>query len=654
MKRIFLTLFLFPIFIFYCSESDTITSESFADVSTIQITKIREKENVELPILVLDDKDEVNVAIGVYLSLSGGILFLADGLGFFREQNLNVTMKLYGDYKSLIEGFKNNEVDIATIGLYESMSIALEDIDFVGVAPLIYKRILFMVSKDNYIGKIAKNIENEIKNIKNGKDINIERSSEDILTVNYKVNDESIETIYNIEEEIKNINRLEGKIIGLDLDSIAYYILNNILINEVGLVLKEVDVIPIPDTQLKSEIFKGLTDIGAFTEFNKLDKESGGVMIFDSTNYKTHTVESLLVHRDFAIKSRDAVKKIIIGWKKAIAFLKRYPSITEDIMSDRSRLNTSKDELRKAIATDPIIPIMNSPGEYLKSGKSVEATLKESFFNQAGNYSVEAGQLLDFIAKNYEKYNKIEYQKRIQGIKNKLESGYYYNIVYLESATFDEPDISKIRTVFAPRRFSMSSYNEIINKVNEVEKKVIMENYPQESLNYVLNQGISPEIDNHIVNILRKIGYTNFASLYEAIDRTAWVSNLQYIPVDYGSIDWKDIYPKKMFAPKAIKIDIFEKELLTKLSRKDVNYITKRYTKKLYHYIKKEISSKEDDKIIEMLNKINYKDMNKLESKEYDKYKEEGIEVKTLGTGEDDVIGFSFKYNYAKYGEFKP
>jgi ABC-type nitrate/sulfonate/bicarbonate transport system substrate-binding protein len=589
----------------------------------------------------LSDTNKVDISIGVYHSVSGGLLFLADGLDFFTDSGLNVTMRLYGDYNSLVEGFKNREVDVATIGLYESMIMALEDIDFVGVAPLIWRQIYFMASRDEYLEELKIDLTERVKNTRKGEIISTEEVGEDFIKVRYRVNGGIKEEMFNI----RDIKNLKGKIIGMDIESIAYYILTNTLISEGGMVIDEVNAISIPETQLKSEIFKGETDIGAFSEFNRIEEDAGGLVVFDSSKYKTHTVESLLFHRDFAISHRDSVIRVIEGWKKAQVFLEEHPDIAMDIMTDRGRLNFPKDKLVQALESTPVIPIMNDPQNIQNDGQSVESVLRESYFNIAGNYSVEASQVLEFITKNYSTYNKIEYQIKTEQIKTKLEEGYYFDILYLEIAGFKKPQIAGLRFEFAPRRISITDMESISENLTDEEMETIKSFYEENLFDYQIKNDVTEEDDKTIVQLLKKADFTKFIGLYEYIDKQKWIKNLEYIPADYGDINWDEIYPKTVFAPLAVKIDVFENEVLPKMNNKNRDYILRRYEKYTYHYVKVEdIKKDEDDRIIEILNGVGYQTMSELESDSFDEYKEFGLKREILAS--DDSGDWGFKPNY--------
>jgi hypothetical protein len=208
---------------------------------------------------------------------------------------------------------------------------------------------LLMVNKDNYKKSLAKDIKEEIETVRGNRVKEIDTNSDEVIKVTYSAAGKDIKEEININESIKNIKNLKGKIIGLDTKSISYYILNNKLINDAGLMIDEVEAVFIPETKLKSEIFKGKTNVGEFSEFNKLEDDTGGVVVFDSNDYKTHTVESLIFQREFSIAHRDAVVKVIDGWKKAIVFLRNDPQTAIDIMTDRGRLNFKRDKLEKAL-----------------------------------------------------------------------------------------------------------------------------------------------------------------------------------------------------------------------------------------------------------------------------------------------------------------
>ncbi len=640
-KRILLSIIIVcSMFIVFCGNSERIIENSFADMPTMEVNTSSRKD-LTSPDSILNETNKVDITIGVYHSVSGGLLFLADGLDFFSANGLNVTIRLYGDYNSLVEGFKNQEVDVATIGLYESMIMALEDIDFVGVAPLIWRQLYYMASRDEYIEKLKTELAERIRNTRKGNIISTEEVIEDKIKVSYRVNGTKQEEIF----DIRDIKNLKGKIIGLDINSIAYYILTNILISDGGMVIDEVNAISIPETQLKSEIFRGATDIGAFSEFNRIEEDAGGFVVFDSSKYKTHTVESLLFHRNFAIEHRDAVIRVIDGWKKAKVFLEEHPNIAMDIMTDRGRLNFPKDKLEQALESTPIIPIMNDPEDSQNTGQSVESVMRESYFNIAGNYSVEASQLLEFITKNYEAYNKIEYQIKTEEINTRLEEGYYFDIIYLEIAGFNRPQISGLRYEFAPNRISKNDMEDITEKLNDNDL-VMLKNYYEEKLfDYQIKSNISDENNKNIVELLKNAEYTKFLGLYDYIDKQKWIKNLEYIPADYGDINWDEIYPKTVFAPYAIKNNFFENELLTKLNNRNQEYILKRYTKYKYHYIKNDdITKDEDNRIIDILVNAGYQSMKEIESNDFDEFVEFDKDVKVLAQDKAGDWGFEPKY----------
>lgn len=560
-----------------CSDNNIHSKDSFADVSTIEISTVIEQEKLDSHSSILSEEEKTKITLGLYHSVSGGLLFVADGLGYFSDKNLDVEIRLYKDYKGLLEGFRNNEVDVATIGLYESMMLALEDVDFVGVAPLIWKQIYFMVSVNKYrqkrIAKIKEDLQRKYDNKLDADSFKLEATDKDIIKYTYSVNGLKKEGVVDFYEYIKNIKNLKDKVIGLDTESVAYYILNNVLINNAGLVIDEVNEIWIPDTQLQSDLSQGKIDLGAFSDFNKLDESSGGMVVFDSSNYKTHTVESLLFQRGFAMNHGDAVVRIIEGWKEAVTYFKKYKNDAIDIMRHGGRLNFSKGKLEKALGEAPIIPVMNNPVDNARLGHKVEYELKESYFNIAGNYSVEASQLLDFITKNYKKYNNIKYQTKAQEIRKKLEKDYYFDIIYLSTAGFKEPSVSK------PKKLNKNEWNE-----NKIE--------------------IAP---------------------------------------DYSGIDWNNIYPKTEFAPKAIKLNIFEKYIKPNLNLSDKYIINSSYEKKRYHYVKSEdISNSDDERIIEIFKKMGYK-LSNLESNIYDPFIEEhGKSYPVLADDNAGYWGFSY------------
>ncbi len=575
-KLLFIISF-FTIALLSCSVDNRTSKDSFADVSTIEISTVIEQKNLDKHPSILSEKEKTKVTLGVYHSVAGGLLFVADGLGYFSERNLDVQIRLYKDYKGLLEGFKKNEVDIATIGLYESMMLALDNVDFVGVAPLIWKQIYFMVNGNKYrqkfITKIKEDLQKKYGNRLDEDSFRLADTDKSIIKYTYSIKGVKKTNSINFYNYIKNIKNLKNKIIGLDTESVAYYILNNVLINEAGLVIDEINEIWIPDTQLQSDLSQGKIDVGAFSDFNKLDENSGGMVVFDSSNYKTHTVESLLIQRKFAMNHGDAVVRVIEGWKKAVVYFKKYKNDAIDIMRHRGRLNFSKGKLEKALEETPIIPIMNNPVDNAKLGHKVEYELKESYFNIAGNYSVEASQLLDFITKNYKKYNKIEYQNKAQEIRKKLEKDYYFNIIYLSTAGFKESSVSK------PTNLNKNKWNE-----NKIE--------------------IAP---------------------------------------DYSEIDWDNIYPKNEFAPKAIKISIFENEIKPNLNLSGKYIINSSYKKRRYHYVKSEnISNSEDERIIEVFKNMGYK-LSNLESKTYDPFIEKhGRSYPVLADDNEGYWGFYY------------
>jgi hypothetical protein len=411
------------------------------------------------------------------------------------------------------------------------------------------------------------------------------------------------------------------------------------------MVIDEVNAISIPETQLKSEIFRGATDIGAFSEFNRIEEDAGGLVVFDSSKYKTHTVESLLFHRNFAIAHRDAVIRVIEGWKMAKVFLEEHSEIAMDIMTDRGRLNFPKDKLEQALESTPVIPIMNDPENPQNAGQSVESVMRESYFNIAGNYSVEASQLLEFITKNYEAYNKIEYQIKTEEINNRLEEGYYFDIIYLEIAGFNKPQISGLRYEFAPNRISKNDMDEISENLNSEEFSTLGKYYEEKLFDYQIKSNISDENDKMIVELLKKAGYSKLLGLYEYIDKQKWIKNLEYIPADYGDINWDEIYPKTVFAPNAIKISFFENELLPKLNNRNQDYILKRYNKYKHHYIKNEdITKDEDSRIINILEDAGYQSMKEVESNDFDEFVEFDKEIKVLAQDNEGEWGFEPKY----------
>lgn len=182
--------------------------------------------------------------------------------------------------------------------------------------------------------------------------------------------------------------------------------------------------------------------------------------------------------------------------------------------------------------------------------------------------------MLDFITKNYQEYNKIEYQVKTQNIKERLENAYYYNIIFLETAGFQQPSVSNINA--------------------------------------------------------------------SSLNRNKWGMKIQ-IPSESSTLDIEDLYPKSIFAPQAIKINVFEEKVLTELNIKERAYVLEHYTKKLYHYVKmKRVNNEDDNRLIEIFNRIGYEDMSELNSDSYDEDKEVAQEDWNI-IGKDNEL-FSYEY----------
>lgn len=378
----------------YCGNSGSGAGENNGEdaLYTIKTKEIKEIEEIEEKISILDEKPEIKVNIGIYKSSPGGILLLADALNFFEEQGVYPSFTLYPDYPALVEAFKKGKVDIATIGLYDSLLLLLEDIEFVGVLPLSYRGITF-ASK-------------------------------------YKNN-------------IKTITPLKGKDIGITEDSVDYILLHTAL-STAGLDFDDVNLYTMPKPVIKKAFDENYIDAGFFSSLYHPPMTDINI-ILGPTRHKAYKVENLLINKEFVNDEKDAIELIIDAYKRALLYYKQHKDSALEIISHKNRLDVSPREFEKMLSYEPLIEITNNKKDGINDVETNEDIIRNKLFHTNGIYNKDTGIMLDFIVNNIKKYKDKKYKDKLEDIKLNLLRSRYFTVIYLASVGFEHENIDNIK-----------------------------------------------------------------------------------------------------------------------------------------------------------------------------------------------------------------
>jgi ABC-type nitrate/sulfonate/bicarbonate transport system substrate-binding protein len=368
------------------SEEQQSIEEEFSELQKVKVQSVDQVTDIEEKVNITQEKPDIRVSIGIYKSVSSGIILLGDALGYFNEVGLYPKIICYSDYESLVKAFQNGTVDMAPIGLYESIQLLLDEVEFLGVLPLTYKGITLATHPNSSI-----------------------RSIRSIINGRIAISDRLIDR-FLLHKGLKAHQDIEPDDLSL------FYV---------------------PRTQIFDAYNKGLIDGGFFTSFECPPIHEINV-IFEPTRFASYKVETMLVSNEFAEDNREGISLFIKGYKNALATYKQHRRTSIEIITHENRLNVSQRDFEKAVAFEPVIEVTDRYIQNRIEGvTNNENVLRNMFFHPNGIYNKEANEILDYIIQNVEPYTESTYRSRVEDIKLKLLRSTYFNILYLAETGFD-------------------------------------------------------------------------------------------------------------------------------------------------------------------------------------------------------------------------
>ncbi len=386
MKKTILFIMILLLFsITFCGRSNEKTDDLSKDLNPIKVENIYKGKDFEKPISILDEKPNIKLKIGICKSVSGGLLLLADGLGFFEEQGLYPDFIVYPNNETLVNTFRYGNIDVAPIGLYDSMILLLNDVEFLGVVPMTYKGTLFATSNNSKITEFSK---------------------------------------------------LKDAKLGLTKNSIDLFLLHKGLEIENKINISDIKIYYLPREIMLDAFNKKYIDGGFFNSFYSPNFETTNVL-YDPTRFGSYRVETLLINKQFMNEHREAIKLIIRAYKKALMTYIQNKTIALQVICDANRLNVNLMEFEKALGYEPIIPIMDTTIDGIASLQKNETTMRNDFFHPNGIYNKEALEIINFIMNNIEEYKDPKYKENFEDIYLKLLRSKCFNILYLAETGFE-------------------------------------------------------------------------------------------------------------------------------------------------------------------------------------------------------------------------
>ncbi len=264
-------------------------------------------------------------------------IYIAEEKGFFADEGVDVELFIADDYHSIIQMYKNKEVDGGFFVLMDNLKL-LDD----GIESKIIMPTEYTFGADAIVGKL----------------------------------------------EFTTVHDLRGRTIGIDsINSFSHFIVLQIL-EKHGLGEGDVFFANVPAEQVPNAIRDGKIDAGhTFEPGISEAKQSGYIVIAGSEEIPGVIIGGLNFHKQTVDERSDDIQKIVNAWVRAKAFAKNNDEEAMGIMSRAFGL--TREEFTPYFDGLKILNIAESKALFKKSSQY-------SIYNSlltASNFLVERGQL---------------------------------------------------------------------------------------------------------------------------------------------------------------------------------------------------------------------------------------------------------------------
>ncbi len=126
--------------------------------------------------------------------------------------------------------------------------------------------------------------------------------------------------------EIKNLQALKGRRVGLESDSLKAFILSRAL-GQVGMSSKDVDIVSLVGAEDESALKQRSIDALVTSEptISKL-RAMGAKLLFDSRQIPGEIMDVVIMRESVLIKQTTAAQDLTIGWFRALDYLQLHPA----------------------------------------------------------------------------------------------------------------------------------------------------------------------------------------------------------------------------------------------------------------------------------------------------------------------------------------
>jgi len=169
---------------------------------------------------------------------------------------------------------------------------------------------------------------------------------------------------------INNLNDLRGKKVGVERQAIGAFFLRKSL-QKANVPLSEIEIISAEINEQERLFLTGKLDaVVTFEPVRSRLIAKGAQQIFDSSKIPGEIVDVLIIEKDSLEQFPDEVNALLVGWFKALDYLKKYPEKAAPILARRLKISPQEvlDSYKGLILPDitDVLEFMAEPESPLK------------------------------------------------------------------------------------------------------------------------------------------------------------------------------------------------------------------------------------------------------------------------------------------------
>jgi NitT/TauT family transport system substrate-binding protein len=213
-------------------------------------------------------------------------LFLAKNLGYY--QGHPIELQHYPSSTEVSQIFRNGDLEVAALTMDETLLLAQTNPDI---------RVIL------------------ITNFSNGADVLMSKP------------------------EIKTLQNLKGRKIGVESNAVGGYILSRVL-DKAGLLLKDIQLISLGVSEHEQAYKQNLIDaVVTFEPVRSKLLEAGAQILFDSSQIPQEIIDVLVVRKQILIQRQADLKVLLEGWFRALNYNQQNPLDAAQQMAIRQQIN---------------------------------------------------------------------------------------------------------------------------------------------------------------------------------------------------------------------------------------------------------------------------------------------------------------------------